>query len=101
MNFSSVLIVDDDQDIRELVIEMLESASIPAVGAATGEEAVVMVKSRPEAFDVIVLDVNMPGIDGTDVLRILQSASETVHIPIIMMSAGATCDDDVVHGVDG
>lgn len=100
MTASTVLIVDDDQDIRELVLEMLERENVPCRGAATGEEAIELVTTSPERYDVIVLDVNMPGIDGTDVLRFLQAAPATAHIPVIMMTAGATGEADVVHGVE-
>lgn len=98
---SSVLIVDDDQDIRELVMEMLSQQEFPCVGASSGEEAIEIVTARPEAIDVIVLDVNMPGMDGTEVLHFLQRSPETAHIPIIMVTAGATRDQDIVRGVEG
>ena len=101
MTLSSVLIVDDDEDIRDLVMELLISVGLPCVGAASGEEAVRIVQAAPDAIDLVVLDVNMPGgMDGTQVLRVLKKEPGTAHIPIIMVTASATRDADIVQGVD-
>jgi two-component system cell cycle response regulator len=101
MQQTAVLIVDDEQDIRELVMELLVHARMPCLGAASGAEAIDLVRARPDDIDVIVLDVNMPGMDGTEVLAALQGSPSTAHIPVIMVTAKATADADIVRGVEG
>lgn len=64
----SVLVVDDEKDFLDTTVKRLLKRSIDAVGAASGEEALALMRKR--SFDVIVLDVKMPGgMDGIQALR--------------------------------
>jgi two-component system OmpR family response regulator len=82
-----VLIVDDDAHIREVVRFALESAGMDTVEAADGPEAVRCFSDRP--CDLVVLDVMLPGMDGTDVCRVIRQDSPA---PIIFLSAR---DDEI------
>jgi CheY-like chemotaxis protein len=78
-----VLVVDDDPALRQFVADALDSEGFRTVRASNGEAALAAVEvSRP---DLILLDVNMPGIDGWDVLRRLR-AKAGPHQPIVVMT---------------
>ncbi|MCB2172694.1 response regulator [archaeon] len=79
-----VLVVDDEEDIRDLVKMVLVGNGYEVFTATTGEEGLVKaVKIKP---DLIILDVVMPGISGLEVCRLLKSKPEFDKIPILVMS---------------
>jgi diguanylate cyclase (GGDEF)-like protein len=96
----SVLIVDDDEDTRSLVVGILTGGRVRCTEAGSGEDALEQVMAHPEGIDVIVLDVVLPGMDGIEVLRQLKSSPTTAHIPVIMVTGTATRDAEVVNGVE-
>jgi len=65
-----VLFVDDEHELVSAVVERLQLRGIEAVGATGGEEA--LKTAREQEFDVVVLDVRMPGLGGFDVIRELK-----------------------------
>ena len=80
-----VLVVDDERDLRTLLEFNLRQAGYQVVQAATGAEALSRARSlRPQ---VIVLDLNLPDVSGTDVCRLLKSDDDTRGIPILMLTA--------------
>ena len=82
---SKVMIVEDDDSLREIYGIRLTAEGYAVVSARDGEEALaVAVKERP---DLIVSDVMMPKITGFDMLDILRSTPETKNIKVIMMTA--------------
>ena len=88
LNYGSVskniLIVDDDEAIRGLLKQELEYAGYIAEEAADGLEALEKIKHRK--YDLIILDVMMPGLSGFDVARVLKNNPDTMDIPIIILS---------------
>ncbi len=80
----SVLVVDDEAHIRELLRQELEAAGYVVREAADGMEAIRMAKSEPP--DLVLLDIMMPGMNGFEVAAVLRSAPETSAIPIIILS---------------
>lgn len=62
-----VLVVDDDAGMRETLVDILEAAGVRSAAAADGEAAISMM-SR-EAYDVVVMDVRLPGRDGVSILQ--------------------------------
>jgi DNA-binding NarL/FixJ family response regulator len=64
---ASILVVDDDSNLRTMITELLESVRYRAVGAATGEEALRL--ARKERPAVVLLDVHLPGLSGYEVCR--------------------------------
>jgi two-component system, OmpR family, phosphate regulon response regulator PhoB len=86
-----VLIVDDEPDLRALLDFNLKQGGYQTAQASSGAEALTRARSlRPS---VILLDLNLPDVSGTDVCRLLKSDEQTRGIPILMLTArGAEAD---------
>jgi two-component system OmpR family response regulator len=80
-----VLVIDDEPGVRELISEALSLSEINAVQAADGLEALSFL--RRERFDLLILDINMPKLDGLALLEKLRS--EGMSVPVLMLSARA------------
>ena len=80
-----VLVIDDELGVRELISEALSLAEITAVQAADGLEALSHL--RRERFDLLILDINMPKLDGLALLEKLRA--EGMLVPVLMLSARA------------
>jgi PAS domain S-box-containing protein len=78
------LIVDDEPSVRHVATRMLESMGLDVVAASTGAEAVQILRERPDAFAVLLLDLTMPGGRGDETYRELRAIRADV--PIILMS---------------
>lgn len=91
-----VLICEDEDAIRELIVINLKRAGYEAIGAASGEEALDVFLKEDGMFDVALLDVMLPGIDGFEVLRRLRAQSQ--NIGIIMLTA-KTQEIDRINGL--
>ncbi len=80
-----VLVVDDERDLRTLLEFNLRQAGYQVAQASTGAEALARARTlRPQ---VIVLDLNLPDVSGTDVCRLLKSDEATRSIPVLMLTA--------------
>ncbi len=89
-----VLLVDDEADLVELLAERLRSRGYETVGATSGEEALAVSEHRP--FDVAIIDLKMPGLDGMEVmqrLKMIQPFTET-----IMFTGHGTTDSALAAG---
>lgn len=96
----SVLVIDDEPDIRDLIRLNLEAAGHRVVTVRDGEEALEAV--RHERPDVIVLDVLMPGLDGWEVLERLKGCGEGLDgIPVVMVTALGQTEDRLRAGIEG
>jgi two-component system, OmpR family, phosphate regulon response regulator PhoB len=82
---SSILIVDDEQDILDLLDYNVRRAGFTTLLAATGGEALVLAKTDQPA--AIILDVMLPDLDGLEVLRRLRQDPATKEIPIMLLTA--------------
>lgn len=89
--------VEDDDNIRELVIYTLETTGLKARGFAEG--SAFMEALAFETPELILLDIMLPGEDGLEILRRLKSSSKTKEIPVIMVTAKGTEYDKVI-GLD-
>ena len=87
-----VLVVDDDPDLRSLA-NMQLGDGFDVIQAATGEEALALAADKTP--DVILLDIMMPGMDGSEVLTALSNNPDTRDIPVIFLSALGTVDDRI------
>ncbi|MBI4684436.1 MAG: response regulator [Nitrospirae bacterium] len=85
MHTKKVLIVDDEPDLVELVSYNLKKEGFEVSSAADGEEA--LNKIRKGDFNLIVLDLMLPGIQGMELCRILRNDPKTKSLPIIMLTA--------------
>lgn len=88
----TILVVDDEEDVVEIVSHFLKQEEYNVLAAFDGEEA--LRKAGPDV-DLIVLDIMLPHIDGLEVCRRLRSRVETETIPIIFLSAKAEEEDQV------
>src|SRR5215467_2024129 len=83
----SILVIDDNPDIRDNTAEILELAGYKTFTAENGKQGVDMaIKERPS---VIVCDIMMPELDGYGVLHLLRKNQETQNIPLIFLTAKA------------
>ncbi|MFC1514379.1 response regulator [Candidatus Omnitrophota bacterium] len=80
-----ILIIDDDSAIRSVVSELLGAKGFTAIVAANGKEGIRSAQSLDPAL--ILLDINMPKMDGFQVLEKLKSSEKTMSIPVIMLTA--------------
>jgi CheY-like chemotaxis protein len=87
----TILVVDDDEDVRGLLRAMIERAAHRVLEAAGGAEALELIgRARP---DLILLDVHMPGLDGTEVCRRIKAEPATPAIPVLMLTAAVRAED--------
>ncbi|MDL2718759.1 MAG: protein kinase [Acidobacteriota bacterium] len=80
----TVLVVDDEEGVRNLICVWLRRAGLEVVSAASGEDALTLFETC--AFDLVLIDVLMPGLDGFDTVRVLKSRPEQAALPILFMS---------------
>ena len=86
-----VLLADDDQALRRLISTTLGTEDFELLQARDGEEALSL--ARSEHPELVLLDINMPHLDGFEVCRELRAAPETAGIKVIMLTArGADVD---------
>jgi len=93
----SILVVDDEEDIRELIHYNLSKDGYRVTCAASGEEGLSLVQSLKP--DLIILDLMLPGMDGLEVCRKLKGDPALKSIPIVMVSARGE-EPDVVSGLE-
>jgi DNA-binding response OmpR family regulator len=82
---TKILIAEDDQDIRELVVLTLQFSGFEVVAVEDGSLAVE--KAQAQTFDLILMDVRMPRMTGYEACRRLKEIDSTKNIPIIFLSA--------------
>src|SRR5437762_12410981 len=86
-----VIVVDDNAVNRELLIEELSHRGFEVEAAANGREALGLVEAHE--FDVVLLDIMMPGVDGLAVLRGIRKRKALAELPVIMTTARDTRAD--------
>ncbi len=92
-----ILVVDDEPEIVKLVTKVMEARGHRVTIGRDGQEALDQVaKERP---DVLVLDLNLPKVDGFEVCRRLKSAAATRDLPIVMMTAAFPSIGDADRGM--
>ena len=87
MSTKTILAVDDEPHILELLQYNLESAGYEVVKAETGEDAMNYIENQSYEFAVILLDWMLPGIDGIEVLKRIRMNERYRNVPIIMLTA--------------
>jgi len=94
-----VLVVDDQEDIREMARIVLTGAGYDVATAASGEEGLRLL--RESAFDLMLLDINMPTLDGWATLRLLRADEAFDGLPVAMFSVKSEVRDKVASMKDG
>ena len=92
-NRRRVLLVEDDADIAEAISYQLEKVGLQVRVARTGEEGL---DAARRGTDLVLLDLNLPGMDGLEVCRLIRRHSATARVPIIIVSARADEVDRVL-----
>jgi DNA-binding response OmpR family regulator len=88
-----ILLIEDDNDIAEAISYQLERVGFQVRVARTGEEGLEAVR---KGADLVLLDLNLPGMDGLEVCRMIRRQQTTAHVPIIIVSARADEVDRVL-----
>jgi DNA-binding response OmpR family regulator len=88
----TVLVVEDERDIRDVLRRYLERAGFSVLTTPSGAEALRLLSSA----DLVILDLGLPDIDGTDVLREIH---DTGNLPVIVLTARSTTEDRI-HGLE-
>jgi DNA-binding response OmpR family regulator len=89
-----VLVVEDERSIRELVSTQLHRAGYECLAVGDGHEGLARVRNEP--FDVVVLDLMLPGVDGITLCRAIRDAGVNRDVPILMLTARRTESDKVL-----
>lgn len=97
MSKACILVVDDEEDIRELVQLNLDREGYRVLTCETGEQALAV--ARAQTPDLIVLDLMLPGIDGLEVCKRLKADSNLQEIPVVMLTAKGE-ESDIVAGLE-
>jgi putative two-component system response regulator len=87
-----ILIVDDTEDNIQVAMSVLEEDGYDFSFATNGEQAVSLVKQSPGKFDLILLDIMMPGLDGYGACKEIKSTPNTQDIPVIFLTAKSDMD---------
>ena len=96
-NKPTILVVEDEEDLREIVIYNLEREGYNTIGVESGEEGLELALSRKP--DLMILDLMLPGLGGMDVCRRIKQDSDNQALPIIIVSAKGE-EADIVSGLE-
>jgi DNA-binding response OmpR family regulator len=88
--FQRVLVVEDNEAIRSLLSRLLERRGYAVASLASGEAAV---DASAEGFDVVLLDVGLPDLNGLEVCRRIRARASTANLPIVIMTGRAEPGD--------
>jgi two-component system cell cycle response regulator DivK len=88
---SCVLVVEDNDKNLKLIRTILEGNGIETVEARTGEEALALVRGRKP--DLILMDIQLPGLSGIDVLNVLRADADAASIPVLAVTASVMSGD--------
>ena len=94
MTGESILVVEDEEDILDLISYNLKQAGFSIIAVESGEEALEV--ASEENFSLVLLDLMLPGIDGLEVCRLLRAKTETKNIPVLMLTARTEEVDRIV-----
>jgi len=88
---SLVLIVEDNEKNMKLARDILQAKGYETVEAVTGEEGVKLAKEKKP--DLVLMDIQLPGINGIEAFKQLRADAKTAHIPVIALTASVTPTD--------
>jgi two-component system cell cycle response regulator DivK len=89
----TILVIEDHEDNRRIMRDLLTSSGYEVIEAVTGEEGVTAAEThRP---DLILMDVQLPGLDGYEATRLIKANPNLQSIPIIVVTSYALSGDDV------
>ena len=89
----TILVVDDEKDIVDLLSYNLSKEGFAVITARNGKEALEKVKQKPE---LIILDVMMPEMNGLQVIQELKNDKKTASIPVLLLTAKGSETDEII-----
>lgn len=92
-----ILLVEDDEKLIANLADKLRAAGYDVSAALDGETGWEM--ARGDSYDLIVLDIMLPGLDGISLCKLIRNDSDSAYVPIIMLTARGT-EHDKIHGLD-
>ena len=84
-----ILVVDDSEINREVASQILVSEGAYAYHASNGQEALIILNAQPNLYDVVLMDIQMPVMDGYAATKKIRATPRLTHLPVIALSAGA------------
>ena len=91
-----ILVVDDEPDIVRVVVKIMEARGHQVTTARDGVEALERIAVDPP--DVVILDLNLPRLDGYEVCKRIKGDARTAHVPVVMMTAAYVSVEDARTG---
>jgi CheY-like chemotaxis protein len=91
-----VLVIDDEIDVRNVIVDMLHDANIHSLTASDGESGIALYKEHRHEIGLVLLDLSMPGIDGKETFRRLKKIDPNAKV---VMSSGFS-ESEVTHEID-
>jgi DNA-binding response OmpR family regulator len=88
-----ILVVDDQAEILDITATVLAGAGYEVVTASSGSQA--LAEAGRESFDLVLLDINMPEMDGWETLRLLRAEESPAELPVVMFSVKGELADKV------
>jgi len=95
----TVLVVEDDDDLREVVMQTLARSGFRALGACDGQEALDVLTREPEPC-LVLLDLMMPRMSGWEFRRRQLADPHLAQLPVVVMTATQTLDEAAIHADD-
>jgi DNA-binding response OmpR family regulator len=89
-----ILVVDDSPEILDVTRTVLNSDGYSVVAVPSGEEALERLGDEP--FDLVLLDINMPGMDGWETLRLIRADDELYDLPVVLFSVKGEVQDKIM-----
>lgn len=80
-----IAIIDDEESVRKALVRLLRSAGFQATALASGQAFLQAVETM--SVDCLILDLQMPGMSGLDLLHVLRTEHPDLHIPVVMITA--------------
>jgi two-component system, cell cycle response regulator DivK len=91
MKATTILVVEDNEKNLKLVRDVLQFAGYEVVAASSAEQGIAMALERPP--DLVLMDLQLPGMDGTEALRQLRGSPRTSSVPVVAVTAFAMKED--------
>jgi two-component system, cell cycle response regulator DivK len=91
VNQQRILVIEDNPKNMKLVRDVLEYSGFEVLQATSGEDGVRL--AGDTAVDLVLMDLQLPGIDGTEALRLIRSGSRNRGVPVVAVTASAMTDD--------
>ena len=102
MSGQTILVIEDNPKNMKLVRDVLEYSGFEVLAATTGEDGVRL--AAKASVDLVLMDLQLPGIDGMEALRLIRTGSRNRDVPVVAVTASAMTDDRVrafAAGFDG